>query len=107
MKRKKAKKSKFIRPAAGLKPGGPVNQLSHVGVRFHKGYVYDKLRYSVLTLTHMSSVDKALVEARLKTITTAAQAMTLPDIKYKDGNPENRKADNLILNGWAIFCIDQ
>jgi hypothetical protein len=107
MKKKRTKKRKFIRPAAGLKPGGPTKQLSHVGVRYHKGFVYDQLRYSVLTLTQLSEVDKSLVLSTLKTITTAAQAMTLPAILHKDGNPKNNKRENLDLNGWACTCIDQ
>jgi hypothetical protein len=104
---RKKKKRKFVRPKAGLKPGGPVNQLSHVGVRFHKGYVWDKLRYTVLLLSQMGAKDKALVEATLKTTTTAPQALTLPAIEHKDGDIHNNKAENLITNGWAVTCIDQ
>lgn len=107
MRRKKKSKSKFIKPKSGLRPGGPTNQLSHVGVRYHQGYIYDKLRYTVLMLTQMSARDKSLVESTLKTITTAPQAMTLPQVTYKDGNPLNNKADNLESNGWACTCIDQ
>lgn len=105
MKRKK--KSKFIRPKTGLKPGGPVNQISDVGVRYHQGYVYDVLRYTTLLLDQMSKKDKTFVEGTLKTITTAPQAMTLPQIQHKDGNIHNNKAENLMMNGWACTCIDQ
>src|SRR5580692_9829207 len=99
--KKKIKKSKFIRPRAGMKSGGPANQLSHVGVRYHKGYVFDQLRYSVLTLTQLSEVDKALIEATLKTVNNAATAMTLPQVIHLDGNPRNNKRENLDLNGWS------
>src|SRR5580692_6222054 len=104
---RKKKKSKFIRPKAGLKPGGPVNQLSHVGVRYHEGYVWDKLRYSVLTLTQLSEADKALILGTLKTVNSAAHAMTLPQILHRDGNLKNNKMENLVMNGWACNCIDQ
>ena len=105
--RRKKKKSKFVRPQGGMKATGPVDQLSHVGVRYHKDYIYDQLRYSVLMLSQMSPKDKALVEATLKTVTTAPQAMTLPEIRHKDGNLLNNKLENLEPNGWACTCIDQ
>jgi hypothetical protein len=78
--KKKPKKSKWKRPAAGVKPGGPTNQISpHAGPRFHVGYVYDKLKYTVLTINQMSKVDREIVIGTLKTVTTGAHAMTLPN----------------------------
>jgi hypothetical protein len=106
MKKKKIKKRKFVRPKAGLKSSGPVNQLSHAGVRFHKNFVYDQLRYTILTITQMSEIDKALVQATLKTINSANEALTLPQIQHLDGNPRNNKTANLQLNGWACTCLD-
>lgn len=68
---------------------GPLNRLGPSGLRYHEGYVWDKLRYTVLTHTQMSRADKELVTGTIKTITTAAQAMTLPNIP-----------------GWACIRLD-
>lgn len=72
---KKQKHNKNISFAAT----GPIKKLSPAGIRYHEGFVWDKLRYTVLTHTQMSKADKALVESTIKTITTGSQAMTLPN----------------------------
>ena len=80
-RRKKKKKplyQKTVHKKVPLKPSGPVEQVSHVGVRYHKGYVYDSLRYTVLTCNQLSKEDRELVEGTLKPIVTGAEAMTLP-----------------------------
>lgn len=83
--RRRPKKRKFVKPLTGLKNQGPSNQVSHAGIRYHKGFVHDKLRHTVLTSNQMPIEYKELILATLKTITTGPQAMTLPDGK----------------NGWA------
>jgi hypothetical protein len=85
-----------------MKPGGPINQISHAGVRYHRGYVYDKLRHTVLTTAQMSKTDRAFVEATLKTITTGPEAMTLPQMKvveHEDGSQEE------VVNNWSCTEI--
>ena len=47
--------------------------------RFHKGYVYDPIRYTVLTASQMPRDKIEMVTSRLKTVTTGTEAMTLPD----------------------------
>lgn len=49
-------------------------------VAYHQGYVYDKIRYTVLTASQMSTERAEMVTSTLKTITTGPQAMTLPEI---------------------------
>src|SRR6266704_3682485 len=85
------KKRKFQRPKAGLRALVPAGQVSYTGVRVTKGFVYEKLRYTVLTISQMSRNDRELVQATLKTLTTGPEAMTLPDGK----------------NGWACMELDQ
>ena len=98
---KKLKRNKNIKMVAS----GPVNQIGSAGVRYHQNYVYDQLRYTVLTLTLMSKVDKDFVESVLKTILTGPDAMLLPQVTYKDGDSNNNKTENLIPNGWACTKI--
>ena len=109
VKQLKYKRSKKLPRNRGIKftPDGSVDQLSHVGVRYHKGYVFDQLRYTVLTSTLMHHTDKALVEGRLKVLNDGPNAMTVPKLTYKDGNPENIKSENIISNGWSCEILDQ
>lgn len=87
---KKKKKSKFKKPRAGMRSVVPRGKVGYVGVRYHKNYVYDQLRYTVLTVSQMSEQDKHMVQASLKTITTGPEAMVLPDG----------------VNGWACVTLD-
>ena len=91
MKKRRAKKRKFVKPATGLRSQVPVGRVGPQGVAYHKGFVYDQLRFTCLTIAHMSKVNWDMVHAMLKTIVTANQALTLPDG----------------VNGWACQCLDQ
>src|SRR5271154_3995412 len=86
---RKLERNKDIKFKSGTKAG----HVGPSGVRYHEQYVYDKLRYTVLTYLQMSSVDKALVDARLKTITSGPEAMTLPQIRHLDGDSSNNKSE--------------
>jgi len=68
----------------------PLGKMGFSGVRYHKGYVYDKLRHTVLTINQMSEADKRFVQATLKTIVTGPDAFVLPDG----------------TNGWACSKLD-
>lgn len=48
-------------------------------IHFHKGYVYEPIRYTVLTASQMESERIEMVTSALKTVTTGPQAMTLPE----------------------------
>ena len=48
-------------------------------VRFHDGYVYEPIRYTVLTASQMTSERVEMATSALKTVTTGPQAMTLPE----------------------------
>jgi hypothetical protein len=66
------------------------NIVGYAGVPVHGTGVYDALRYTVLTCTTISNIDREFIEAKLKTITNGAQAKNLPDGK----------------NGWNCFVLD-
>src|ERR1039458_3019729 len=105
-------------------PGGPTNQVGAQGIRYHKGYVYDKLRHTVLTSTMMSKEDRELVDATVKTINSGPEAMTLPKLSPREdesgmfrppigilaiGNGTQEGLDkpnrNMVSNGWACTEI--
>lgn len=46
---------------------------------YHKGYVYEPIRNTYLTASLLSKDKAAMIAARLKTVTTGPEAMTLPD----------------------------
>lgn len=50
----------------------------HSAVKFHKGYAYDKVRHTVLTIAQLSDDMKDSIQAALKAITTGAEAKTMP-----------------------------
>ena len=116
MPRKKKTKARKLTRNKNIKmtPGGPTNQVGAQGIRYHKGFVYDKLRHTVLTATMMSREDRELVEATVKTINSGPEAMTLPqvfnvEIQANDahGVPlrEFSKTNTHISNGWACTEI--
>lgn len=77
---RKKKKRKFKKPAAGMKPGGPVSQVSEYGYsRYKKGFIHDTLKHTVLTCTQISPSNQEAIEATLKTLSTGAQVLSLPD----------------------------
>jgi hypothetical protein len=91
MPKRRKKKSKFKRPRAGMKSIVKGRRVSpYSAPTYHKGYVYQQLKHTVLTISQMSEVDKRAVQATLKTIVTGPDAMTLPD-----GS-----------NGWACQNLD-
>lgn len=51
----------------------------HSAVRYHHGFVYDPVRYTVLTGSQMSEDRVEMVTSALKTVTSGPQAMTLPE----------------------------
>jgi hypothetical protein len=90
MPRKKKKKSKIIRPPTGYKSRAPgMNPES--AMRYHKGYVYDRVRYTVLTLSQMDEEMKRHVVSVMKPITTGTQVKTLPNG----------------TNGWSVEVLDR
>lgn len=76
------KRKKRVKYTKGHTPG-------HAGVRYHKGYCYDKLRHVVLTASQMAEPDRETVRATIETITSGPEAMTLPNG----------------MNGWACIQI--
>jgi len=48
-------------------------------VRFHKEYVFDPIRYTVLTASQMTSERQEMVASAMKTIVSGPEAMTLPE----------------------------
>jgi len=79
MRKKQKVKNRFLKPKTGLKPKGPVKQIGHAGIRFHQGFVRDRLRHTVLTCKQISKVDLDMIAATLKVINTGPDAQTLPD----------------------------
>ena len=86
----KVKKRKFKRPRAGLRGLSKSSIVGYAGVPVHGTGVYDALRYTVLTCSTISSLDREFIEAKLKTITNGAQVKNLPDGK----------------NGWNCLTLD-
>jgi len=48
-------------------------------IRFHKGYVYEPIRYTVLTASQMTEERREMIASVLKTVTSGPEAMTLPE----------------------------
>lgn len=88
MKRKKAKR-KFKRPLTGLRTRGK-GKNPHSAVFFHKDFVHDKLRHTVLTVSQMAETTKRKVQSILKPITTGTLVKNIPDG----------------LNGWSVTVLD-
>lgn len=90
-KKAKAERERKAELAKLLRKRGP-NPYS--AVRYHKGYVYDPVRYTVLTGSLLSKDITEMVTSTLKPITTGPDAAHLPEIpgwsveemsKYHDG----------------------
>lgn len=47
-------------------------------VRYHEGYVYDKIRYTVLTASQVSEADVRKIQAATKTVISGVEASTMP-----------------------------
>ena len=66
------------------------NVVGYAGVEVHGKGVYTDLKYTVLTCTLVSEIDRTKIESVLKTIVTGPQAANLPDG----------------VNGWSCLKLD-
>jgi len=73
-KRRKEEIAKLLRKKSRQRGPNPYS-----AVRFHQGYVFDPVRYTVLTASQMSSEREEMVTSTLKTVTSGPEAMTLPE----------------------------
>ncbi len=74
-KKRKQELAKLLRKKSRQRGPNPYS-----AVRFHQGYVFDPVRYTVLTASLMAPERVEMVTSKLKTVVSGPEAMTLPEI---------------------------